>query len=66
VLKVSKTVRLRLDCGLLRPEWTGQELVLQRRRTGGADVLRDGVNWKAQVVEWEAAPGEYELLKGSD
>jgi hypothetical protein len=62
-LKVSRPARVRLDYGLLRPEWAGKERpVLQRRGSGDTvEVVRDGVLWKDSAVEWQAAPGEYLL-----
>jgi hypothetical protein len=51
-----------LDYGVLRPEWTGNRPLLQRRGCGGAaDIVRDAVVWKDGTVEWHAAPAEYQL-----
>jgi hypothetical protein len=63
-LLVSKPVKLRLDYGVLRPEWAGKERpVLQRRRFGDtADIVRNDVVWNGNTVEWQATPGEYQLL----
>jgi hypothetical protein len=63
-LKVSRPARIRLDYGVLRPEWTAPgRPVLQRRRPGGAaEVVRDGM-WSGKVAEWQATPGEYELRR---
>jgi hypothetical protein len=63
-LKVSKSAKLRLDYGVLRPEWAARDRpVLQRRRSAdAAEAVREGVVWNGRVVEWQAAPGEYELL----
>jgi hypothetical protein len=64
-LQVSKPTRIRLNYGLLRPEWTAQDrLVLQRRRSeNAADIVRDDIVWKGNSVEWQAIPGAYELLR---
>jgi hypothetical protein len=60
-VKVSRPGRIRLDRGVLRPEWTARgKPILQRRRPGGAEVVREVV-WSGHVVEWQATPGEYEL-----
>jgi hypothetical protein len=62
-LTVSRPARVRLDYGVLRPEWVGRgRPVLQRRRSGGgADTLGEGVVWTDNAAEWQATPGEYEL-----
>jgi hypothetical protein len=62
-LKVSRPARVRIDYGVLRPDWADRaKPVLQRRRSdGGAEAVRDEVVWKGTVAEWQAAPGEYEL-----
>jgi hypothetical protein len=62
-LKVSKPATVRLDYGVLRPEWaTRGRPVLQRRQSGtDVAVVRDGVTWSGTVAEWQAEPGEYEL-----
>jgi hypothetical protein len=62
-LKVSGPAKVRLDYGVLRPEWTTQgRPVLQRRRPGGAaEVVRNDVVWSGNIAEWQATPGEYEL-----
>src|SRR5262249_45137335 len=61
-LKVSRPAKIRLDYGVLRPEWTAEgRPVLQRRRSvgGAADVVRkDDVVWSGNVAEWQATPGE--------
>jgi hypothetical protein len=64
-LKVGRPATIRLDYGTLRPDWAGQEkLVLRQRRSADAgEILRDGVAWKDNAVEWQAAPGVYELVK---
>jgi hypothetical protein len=59
LLKASKPARVRLDYGVLRPGWARP--VLQRRRPGGADTVREGVVWKDHAAQWQVAPGEYEL-----
>src|SRR5262249_35085188 len=63
-LKVSKPAKIRLDYGVLCPEWAGKDRpVLQRRSSGGtADVVRNDVVWDGNAVEWQATPGEYQLL----
>jgi hypothetical protein len=62
-LRVSRPAKIRLDYGVLRPEWIAQgNPVLQRRRPGAAaEVVRNDVVRSGNVVEWEATPGEYEL-----
>jgi len=62
-LNVSKPAAIRLDYGVLRPEWAGKDRpVLQRRKSGGAvDVVRDDIVWSGGAVEWQATPGEYQL-----
>jgi hypothetical protein len=62
-LKVGKPAKVRLDYGVLRPEWTARgKPVLQKRRPGSdAVAVRDGVVWNDNSVEWQAAPGDYEL-----
>jgi hypothetical protein len=61
---VSRPAKVRLDYGVVRPEWAGKDRpVLQRRGSGdAAEVVRTDVVWKDSVVEWQAAPGEYQLL----
>jgi hypothetical protein len=63
-LKVRKPAKVRLSYGMLGRAWAAKERpVLQRRRPGhGADVVRGDVVWKDKTVEWQATPGEYELL----
>jgi hypothetical protein len=65
-LKVHQSAKVRLDYSVLRPEWTGQErLLLQRCRSGGgAEIVRDNVVWMGTNVEWQATPGEYQLIVG--
>jgi hypothetical protein len=62
-VKVSKPATIRLDYGVLRPDWAGnQRPVLERRSPGGpADVVRDRVVWSGNSVEWQATAGEYRL-----
>jgi hypothetical protein len=63
VLHVSKTAKIRLDYGMLRPEWVGKERpVLRRRLAGGAaENVREDVVWSSNTAEWQATSGEYEL-----
>jgi hypothetical protein len=65
-LKLSKPAKVRLSYRVLHPEWPAQDkLTLQRRRPGGlAEVVRDEVVWENSYVEWQAAPGEYDLRAG--
>jgi hypothetical protein len=62
-LKVSKPAKVRLFYRALQSEWPAQDkLVLQRRQPGGlAEIVRNEVVWERNYVEWQAAPGEYEL-----
>jgi hypothetical protein len=64
VIVVSGQAKVCLDYGVLRPEWAGKDRpVLQRRGSGdAAEVVRTDVVWKDSAVEWQAAPGEYQLL----
>ena len=56
-IKVSKAAKLRLNYTALRPDWTAEtKLSLVRKMTAAPDVV-----WDAGRVEWQAAPGEYEL-----
>jgi hypothetical protein len=63
---VSKPGKIRLDYGAVRPEWVGKEKpVLQRRGTGDTvEVVRNDVTWEGNTVEWQAPPGEYQLVVG--
>jgi hypothetical protein len=63
-LKVSRPARVRLSYRVLRPEWPAKDRpVLRRRRPGGrAEVVQGDVVWKKDSVEWQATPGEYDLL----
>ena len=62
-LNVGKPAKIRLDYGVLRPEWANEgRPVLQRRQPGGdVDAVRKGVVWSDTVAEWQATPGEYQL-----
>jgi hypothetical protein len=61
-LKVSRPGKVRLDYGVLRPDWAAGKPVLQRRRPGGgSDVVRNEVTWSDNAVEWQAVPGDYDL-----
>jgi hypothetical protein len=63
-VKVSKPVKLRLFYRMLRPEWPGDRRpALQRRGPGGLSDVKRGVVWESDSVEWQAAPGEYELRR---
>jgi hypothetical protein len=63
-VKVSKPARVRLSYRVLRPEWPAKARpTLQRRGAGGrAEVVAGDVLWKDGSVEWQATPGEYELV----
>jgi hypothetical protein len=63
---VNRPAKVRLDYGMVRPEWVGKvRPVLQRRGSGdAADIVRDGVVWNGTTVEWDAMPGEYQLVTG--
>jgi hypothetical protein len=63
-VKGNKPATVRLYYRVLPLEWPDKDkLVLQRRRPGeAAEVVRDGVVWEKDYVEWPAVPGEYELL----
>jgi hypothetical protein len=64
-LTVSRPAQVRLDYGVLRPEWVGRgRPVLRRRTAGGADTVGEGVVWTGNAAEWQATPGEYELRMG--
>jgi hypothetical protein len=57
VVKANKPAKITLDFGALRPEWpAGTKPALMR----GADTIRDAI-WSEKTIEWQAAPGEYEL-----
>ncbi len=62
-IKVSRPARVRLNLGVLRPEWAtqGRPVLKQRRSGSDAVIVRDGVVWSSNMMEWQAAPGEYEL-----
>jgi hypothetical protein len=66
-LVISRPVKIRLDYGVLRPEWAGKDRpVLQRRSSkGAADIVRNDVVWNGNTVEWQAGPGEYQLLRAA-
>jgi hypothetical protein len=63
-LSVTKSARIRVDYGVLRPEWAGKEKpVLQRLNSEGtAETVKNDIVWNGNTAEWEAAPGEYQLL----
>jgi hypothetical protein len=65
-LKVSQSSKLRLDYGILRPDWAAKDKPILRRRHpgGGANIVRDEVVWKDGVVEWLATAGEYDVVMG--
>jgi hypothetical protein len=65
-LIVNRPAKIYLDYGSLRPEWAGKgKPVLQRRGLGdAADIVKNGVVWDGNAVEWQAAPGEYLLMGG--
>ena len=66
LVKVSKPARVRLAYRVLRPEWPGRDKPALRRRLAGdrTEVVDRDVTWEDHAVEWQAAPGEYELRKG--
>jgi hypothetical protein len=62
-VKVSKPARVRLVYRVLRPGWPAKDkLVLRRRLPGDRTEAVRGEVWENHSVEWEAAPGEYDLL----
>jgi hypothetical protein len=65
-LKVTRPGKIRLSYREIRPDWPKDDKpVLQRRLTGRpAEVVTKDVVWEKDYVEWQAAPGEYELRKG--
>jgi hypothetical protein len=64
-VRVSRPARVRLSYRVLRPDWPQERPVLQRRGAGeGAEVVRDNILWEKDSVEWQATPGEYDLLPG--
>lgn len=65
LLKTTKPAKIRLDFGVLRPDWAGKEkLTLQRRRSAQEfEMVREGVAWDGSTVEWQGEPGDYRLLK---
>jgi hypothetical protein len=59
---VGKPGKVRVDYGVLRPEWAGRgKPTLRRVGPGGA---ADDATWDGTAVEWTAAPGEYRLVIG--
>jgi hypothetical protein len=63
-LKVSKPAKVRLSYRVLRPEWPAKDRPALRRRLGERAEAVRGASWEKDFVEWEATPGEYELLVG--
>jgi hypothetical protein len=65
-VRVSKPARIRLYYRVLRPEWSATERpALQRRGAGdSAEAVKGDVAWEKDYVEWQAAPGVYELSPG--
>jgi hypothetical protein len=65
-LIVSRPAKIRLDYGVLRPEWAGKDKpVLQKRGAGDTtEIVKNDVVWDGNTVEWQATPGEYQLLPG--
>jgi hypothetical protein len=60
-LKVGKPAKVRLYYRVLRPEWDKKaKPTLRRAGEQMADVV-----WKDDYVEWQALPGEYEMVMGS-
>src|SRR5262249_22818756 len=62
-IKASKSAKLRLHYGLLRTDWgAGEKLLVQRPTAAGlSDVAPIGR--ENQWIEWQAAPGEYEIQR---
>jgi hypothetical protein len=61
-LKVSKPAKIRLFYRLIHAEWTAKEqLRLQRRSGGRAEVVQKDVVWEDGYVVWQAVPGAYEV-----
>jgi hypothetical protein len=61
-LTVTRPAKVRLAHLLLLPDAKDRP-VLQRRSAGAVEPVRDAV-WEKDHVEWQAAPGEYELVPG--
>jgi hypothetical protein len=60
-LKLSRAAEIRIDYGVIHPDWAARPVLQRRRAEGGADTVREGISWKWTVAGWQAAPGEYEL-----
>lgn len=62
-VRVSHRMKLRLYYLALRSDWQDAEALVMTYRPpdGAAERLADGVGFSGDFVEWEAAPGEYEL-----
>jgi hypothetical protein len=62
-VKVSQPAKIRMYYRVLRPEWK-EKPTLQRRGSGdGTEAIREGVVWKDDYVEWQATPGQYEVVR---
>jgi hypothetical protein len=63
-VKVSQPAKIRLYYRVLRPEWPAGDKPMLRRRGADAETVRDAVR-ENDYLEWQAAPGDYELTPGS-
>lgn len=65
MLKASKPAKIRVFYRVLRPDWLdgAKYAVLQRQADGRVQALSEGVVWTSGCVQWQTAPGEYELKK---
>jgi hypothetical protein len=62
LVKANKPAKVRLGYRVLRPEWPAADRpVLERRRPGDRAADVGEAVWEKDFVEWQAAPGEYEL-----
>jgi hypothetical protein len=61
-VKVSQPVKVRLYYGVLRPDWPAKVRPTLERRSGD----RPDAVWEKDYVEWQATPGEYNLIKGKE
>jgi hypothetical protein len=58
-LVVNRSTRIRLDYGVIHPEWIGKGNPVLQRRTNAdaAETIDKDVLWDASTVEWLAVPG---------